>query len=298
MTETRPPSHDSELFERYRPRLFGIAYRMLGSAEEAEDAVQESYLRWHGVPTDQITSVEAWLVSVVTRIAIDRLRLASTRREQYVGSWLPEPIATDPAAAPDYSVELSSDLSLAFLLLLERLGPEERAAFLLREIFDASYDEIASVLEKSEAACRQIVHRARERVRTGEPRNTVPADAKERLVERFVSALAAEDRDGLMSLFSDDVVWMSDGGGKVPSARGVVSGAERVARMAVGFQRQGRGLVTHRITRINDEPAVLSLVDGRTVFTTSLAVDGERITGVYRVLNPDKLRRAYSESRY
>jgi RNA polymerase sigma-70 factor (ECF subfamily) len=298
-----PPSpRDASLFERYRPRLIGIAYRMLGSFEDAEDAVQDAYLRWHGAPVEQIVSTEAWLVSVVTRIAIDRLRLASTRREQYVGSWLPEPIATDPAALPDHPVELSSDLSMAFLVLLERLAPEERAAFLLRELFDAGYDEIASVLEKSEAACRQIVHRARERVRRDSPRNPVPPDAKERLVERFVSALAAEDRDGLLSLFSDDVVWMSDGGGKVAAVRKVMTGAEPVVRMTVGFQRQGRGLVTHRITSINGEPAVLTLVDGRTLFTTSFAVDGERITAIYRVLNPDKLHRAgpppYSDSRY
>jgi RNA polymerase sigma-70 factor (ECF subfamily) len=277
--------------ERFRPRLFGIAYRMLGSYEDAEDAVQEAFLRWHRSATEGIASDEAWLVSVVTRIAIDRLRLASTRREQYVGPWLPEPIATDPAAAPDRAVEISSDLSMAFLLLLERLGPEERAAFLLRELFDASYEEIANVLEKSEAACRQIVHRARERVRSGAPRNPVPPDAKERLVERFVSALAAEDMDELMSLFSDEVVWVSDGGGKVAAARKVVAGAERVMKMAVGWQRRGRGLVTHRIAIINGEPAVLSLVDGRTIFTTSLALDGERITAVYRVLNPDKLHR-------
>jgi RNA polymerase sigma-70 factor (ECF subfamily) len=291
MPAARSPSHDASTVERFRPRLFGIAYRMLGSYEDAEDAVQEAFLRWHRSATEGIASDEAWLVSVVTRIAIDRLRLASTRREQYVGPWLPEPIATDPATAPDRAVEISSDLSMAFLLLLERLGPEERAAFLLRELFDASYDEIANVLEKSEAACRQIVHRARERVRSGAPRNPVPPDAKERLVERFVSALAAEDMDGLMSLLSDDVVWVSDGGGKVAAARKVVGGAERVMKMAVGWQRRGRGLVTHRIASINGEPAVLSLVEGRTIFTTSLALDGERITGVYRVLNPDKLHR-------
>lgn len=130
--------------ERYRPRLFGIAYRMLGSYEDAEDAVQETFLRWHRAPTEHIASTEAWLVSVVTRIAIDRLRLASTRREQYVGTWLPEPIATEPADSPDHPVERASELSIAFLVILERLGPEERAAFLLRELFDAGYDEIAT----------------------------------------------------------------------------------------------------------------------------------------------------------
>jgi RNA polymerase sigma-70 factor (ECF subfamily) len=291
MPAAPPSSRDASLLERYRPRLFGIAYRMLGSVEDAEDAVQETFLRWHRAAAERIASTEAWLVSVVTRSAIDRLRLASTRREQYVGSWLPEPIATDPAMSPEHPVELTSDLSLAFLVLLERLGPEERAAFLLREAFDAGYDEIASVLDKSEAACRQIVHRARERVRTGAPRNPVPHDAKERLVERFVSALAAEDRDGLLTLFSEEVIWLSDGGGKVAAVRKVMSGADTVAKLAIGFQRQGRGLVTHRITSINGEPAVLTLVDDRTLFTSSLAVDSDRITAIYRVLNPDKLRR-------
>lgn len=279
----------AELFERHRPRLFGIAYRMLGSVEDAEDAVQEAYLRWHRTPIEGIVSHEAWLVSVVTRISIDRLRLAATTRETYVGSWLPEPMITDPAQSADHRAERSSDLSMAFLLLLERLAPEERAAFLLREVLDASYEEIAGILEKSEAACRQIVHRARERVRHGAPRNAVPPDARERLAEQFMTALAEEDQEALVSLFSEDVAWLSDGGGKVAAVRDVVSGAERVAQLAVRFQRMGRGLVSHRIASINGEPAVLTLADDRTLFTTSFAVEGGRITAVYRVLNPDKL---------
>jgi RNA polymerase sigma-70 factor (ECF subfamily) len=289
MADTELSSERAALFERHRDRLFGIAYRMLGSAEDAEDAVQETYLRWHRAESGQIVSAEAWLVAVVTRIAIDRLRRAATERETYAGSWLPEPIATIPP--PDRRAELASDLSMAFLVLLERLAPEERAAFLLREVFDASYEEIAAVLEKSEAACRQIVHRARERVRRDVRRSAAPPDAKERLVARFLTALEAEDQDALMALFSDDVVWMSDGGGKAPAVRKVMTGAERVAQLTVGFQRKGRGLVTHRLTTINGEPAVLTLVGERTLFTTSLAVDGGRISAVYRVLNPDKLHR-------
>lgn len=283
-------SHRAELFERHRARLFGIAYRMLGSVEDAEDAVQETYLRWHRTALEEIGSNEAWLVAVVTRIAIDRLRLAATTRETYVGSWLPEPVIVDPAPPADRSAELSSDLSMAFLVLLERLAPEERAAFILREVLDVSYEELASVLEKSEPACRQIVHRARQRVRHGAPRNPVPPDARERLVEQFVVALAEEDQDALVSLFSDDVIWMSDGGGKANAVRGLVSGAERVARMAARFQKMGRGIITHRIALINGEPTVLTLANGLTVFTTSLAVDNGRITALYRVLNPDKLR--------
>ena len=289
MTETDSPHDRATTFERHRGRLFGIAYRMLGTVEDAEDAVQEAYLRWHRTPLDQIVSVEAWLVAVVTRIAIDRLRRAATARESYVGSWLPEPVAMDPAFDTERRAELASDLSMAFLVLLERLAPEERAAFLLREVFDASYSEIASVLERTEPACRQIVQRARERVRHGTARTLVPPDAKERLAERFVAALTAEDKEGLLSLFTDDVVWMSDGGGKARAVRNVVSGAERVAQLAVGFEQQGRGLVTHRITSINGEPAVLTLVNERTLFTTSFAIEDGRIAAVYRVLNPDKL---------
>ncbi|HEY9517016.1 MAG TPA: RNA polymerase sigma factor SigJ [Gemmatimonadaceae bacterium] len=291
MTESHASADRVAVLERHRGRLFGIAYRMLGSAEDAEDAVQETYLRWHASAPERVLSAEAWLVAVVTRISIDRLRRAATERAMYEGSWLPEPIATTPSLSPDRSAELASDLSMAFLVLLERLAPEERAAFLLREVFDASYAEIASALEKTEAASRQIVHRARERVQRETPRVAVPPDAKERLVGRFVTALAAEDKATLISLFSDDVVWVSDGGGKAPAVRAVVHGAERVAQLAAGFQRMGRGLVTHRIASINGEPAVLTLADELTLFTTSFATDGDLITAVYRVLNPDKLHR-------
>jgi len=281
-------------FERLRPRLFGIAYRMLGAVEDAEDVVQEAYLRWHDARGVQ--SAEGWLVAVVTRLAIDRLRRAETERAAYVGSWLPEPLATPaPFPLPDRRAELASDLSMAFLVLLERLAPEERAAFLLREAFGAEYAEIARVLERSEAACRQMVHRARERVRDARRRvadSVPPPGERERLVERFVAALAAEDEAGMLALFTDDVIWVSDGGGKAPAVPRVVSGADRVAKLAVGYERMGREYgVTHEVAWINGEPAVLTLVAGRTAFTTSFAVDGGRISAVYRVLNPDKLRR-------
>ncbi|HEX7048588.1 MAG TPA: RNA polymerase sigma factor SigJ [Longimicrobiales bacterium] len=273
-------------FERHRARLFGIAYRMLGSAADAEDVVQDAYLRWH--QAESVRSAEAWLVAVVTRLSIDRLRRAAMEREAYEGNWLPEPIATP---APDRNAELASDLSMAFLVLLERLGAEERAAFLLREVFGAPYAEIARVLGKSEAACRQVVHRARARVRGEKRRHAAPADGRERLVERFRTALSAEDEDALLALLAPDVVWVSDGGGKAPAARRVVSGAVRVARLAIGFQRMGRGRVAHEPAWINGEPALLTLADGWTLFTTSFAIADGRITAVYRVLNPDKLRR-------
>ncbi|HET7564118.1 MAG TPA: RNA polymerase sigma factor SigJ [Gemmatimonadaceae bacterium] len=282
-------THDERaaIFERHRARLFGIGYRMLGSVEDAEDIVQEAYLRWHQAAIETVRSAEAWLVAVVTRLAIDRLRRSTTEREAYEGSWLPEPLAMAPA--PDREAELASDLSMAFLVLLERLAPEERAAFLLREVFGADYAEIAHVLERSETACRQVVHRARARVRNEKRRVTAPVETHEQIVERFMAALAAEDKDALVALFTDDVLLMSDGGGRAPSIRNVVSGAERVAQVAVGYQRKGRGLITHRLAWINGEPAVLTLADGRTLFTTSFAIEDGRIAAVYRVLNPDKL---------
>ena len=180
--------------ERFRPRLFGIAYRMLGGVQDAEDIVQEAMLRWHQADRAVIREPEAWLVSVVTRVAIDRLRRASTERETYPGPWLPEPVADERFSA-DRSVELASDLSMAFLVLLERLAPEERAAFLLREVFDADYDEIARTLEKTPAAARQTVHRARERIHTDRVRFKVENDVKERLFSRFLKALETDDRD-------------------------------------------------------------------------------------------------------
>lgn len=277
-------------FERHRRRLFGVAYRMLGSVEDAEDVVQEGYLRWHEAEHEHIRSAEGWLVAVVTRLAIDRLRRTATERAAYTGRWLPEPVATPATAAPDGLVELASDLSMAFLVLLERLAPEERAAFLLREVLGTGYAEIARVLGRSEAACRQIVHRARGRVRDESRQLRAAPDEKERLVEEFVAALAAEDEGALLAIFADDVAWVSDGGGKAPALPRVATGAARVARLAVGFERMGRGRVTHRIARLNGEPAVLTLAGERTVFTTSFAVRDGRIAAVYRVLNPDKLR--------
>ena len=278
-------------FERYRSRLFGIAYRMLGSVEDAEDLVQETYLRWHEADLDAVRTPEAWLVAVVSRLAIDRLRRASTEREAYVGSWLPEPISYDDRLATDRQTELASDLSMAFLVLLERLAPEERAAFLLREVFDSGYDEIAHVLGKSEDATRQLVHRARTRVQRDRPRFPVPRHAKERLLEQFLTALREDDQEGVLALMSPDVTFTSDGGGKVKAARKVLRDRTRVARMLVVFERKSKGLVTHQIAMVNGEPAIVSFADGRVYATTSVMIEDDRIVAFYRILNPDKLRR-------
>lgn len=283
-------SRRAELFERYRARLFGIAYRMLGSVDDANDLVQEAYLRWHQADVAEIRAPEGWLVAVTTRLSIDRLRRAETERQRYVGHWLPEPLATEAWAAPDRNAELASDLSMAFLVLLERLAPEERAAFLLREVLDADYGEIAHVLEKSEAACRQMVHRARTRVREDRPRFPVAVEAKERLVRRFLSALQQGDRDSLLAVVAEDVTYVSDGGGRVSAVRNLIRGADRVVRLLLGLERKYEGLLEHRIEWFNGEPAFVSRAGEHLVCTTSLAIDGERVVGFYRVLNPDKLR--------
>src|SRR5215208_4429092 len=269
------PDPTTDVFESLRPRLFGIAYRMLGIVADAEDVVQEAFLRWRQAAAGDVPrSDEAWLVSVTTRLAIDRLRRAATERAAYEGLWLPEPVALEP---PDRRAELADDLSLAFLLLLERLAPEERAAFLLREVFGVEYDEIARTLGKSEVACRQIVHRAKERVRGDRRRFVVAPDVRQRVAQRFAEALRNEDREGVLALLADDALLIADGGGRMPAA-GVQRGATRVAQLLVGFERMGRvqlerrgaPRVEYEVAWLNGEPAVLSLLAGRLLFATVL----------------------------
>jgi RNA polymerase sigma-70 factor (ECF subfamily) len=286
MMTDQPSSAD---VERYRPRLFGIAYRMLGGVQDAEDAVQEAMLRWHQADHAVIREPEAWLVSVVTRLSIDRLRRANVERATYPGPWLPEPVADERFSA-DRSAELASDLSMAFLVLLERLAPEERAAFLLREVFDADYDDIARTLDKTPAAVRQTVHRARERIRTDRARFVAPDDAKERLFTRFVEALENDDRDALLAIIAPEATFTSDGGGKVFAARRVVRGNEHITRMLRAIEAKYDRPFRYRLGHMNGEPALLMYKDGRPFGVTYCDTDGERITAFYRVMNPDKLR--------
>src|SRR5262245_41209818 len=200
-------------FEPNRARLFGLAYRMLGSRAEAEDVVQDAYLRWHQSNRDDIRNAEAWLVTTATRLAINRLRALKTEREAYVGPWLPEPMSPDTPPPPDRHLELASDRSVAFLVLLERLGPEERAAFLLHEVFEFDYAEIAAVLEKNEDACRQIVHRGRTRIRHARKRFDVTEEAKANLLRKFTEAVNARDERTLLALFATGDTWTGNGGG-------------------------------------------------------------------------------------
>jgi RNA polymerase sigma-70 factor, ECF subfamily len=275
-------------FEALRGRLFGLAYRMLGSRADAEDIVQETYVRWHQAATGTIETAEAWLVTTATRLAIDRLRRLKTEREAYVGQWLPEPIVT--AGAPDRHLDLAADLSIAFLTLLERLGPEERAAFLLHDVFDVGYGEIASVIEKSESACRQIVHRARERIRGDRKRFDATESAKAALLQKFMAALDARDEEGLLALFASDATWTADGGGQTAAALAPIVGAGRIAKLVLGLREKFWAADrTVEIATINGETG-LRIRDGdRLTATMSIATDGERILAVYAVVNPDKL---------
>jgi RNA polymerase sigma-70 factor (ECF subfamily) len=276
-------------FEAHRARLWGVAYRMLGSRADADDMVQEAYLRWHGAPTAEVRTPEAWLVTTTTRLCIDRLRQRRVEREAYVGPWLPEPLVEEAPPA-DAATELASDLSVAFLAVLERLAPEERAAFLLHDVFDADYGEIAAALGKSEAACRQIVSRARRRVRESRPRVRVDPSARERLVDSFMHAIAARDRNALLAIFADEATLMSDGGGKAKAARKIVRSGAKVVRFLLGVLRPVRASLTLEKIVVNGETGVALRVDGRLLSVMSLDTDGERIVGVYSVLNPDKLR--------
>ncbi len=289
--ETEARFDRTVVFERQRPRLFGIAYRMLGSVEDAEDVVQSAYLQWHQTGAAGVQNPEAWLASVVTRRAIDRLRSVSAERERYVGDWLPEPIFTGMPPVGDHRAELASDISMAFLVLLERLSPDERAAFLLREVFGADYGEVAVVLDRTEEACRQIVHRAKQRVRGDRARFPVAAAAKERLLGRFLAGLCAGDEKALLDVVAEDATWTSDGGG-LPVAHNV-RGAARIARFQVRLARKLFRLgFLIELVWLNGEPGITIWAGDRLVSTLSVDTDGERLTAFYAVLNPEKLRHA------
>jgi len=275
-------------FEGLRGRLFGLAYRMLGSRAEAEDVVQDAYIRWHQTDRGAVENPEAWLVTTTSRLSIDRLRRLKTEREAYFGPWLPEPIVA--ATAPDRHLDLAEDLSIAFLTLLERLSPDERAAFLLHDVFEVGYPEIASVLDRSETACRQVVHRARERVRGDRKRFDATEAAKSSLLRKFLQAMEARDSDALLSLFAPDATWTADGGGKTGAAPHPIVGAERIARLVIGLREKFWAVDrTIEVATVNGETGLCIRDGDRLTATLSIASDGERILAVYAVVNPDKL---------
>jgi RNA polymerase sigma-70 factor (ECF subfamily) len=262
---------------------------MIGTTADAEDVVQEAYLRWHQADTEEIRSAEAWLVSVVTRLSIDKLRRASVERENYIGPWLPEPLIASTSPTPEEELETASDLSMAFMVLLERLTPVERAAFLLHDVFDCAYPLIADILRKSEAACRQLVHRARVRVRTRQSRFKATNAARRMLINQFMAAADAGDDVTLLSLFAKDATLTSDGGGVVPAARKVVHGPSRIARLYLVLAKKSGTRLRKEILTINGEPGVVMYLDGKPLLTLSFATDGNLITALYTVLNPQKL---------
>lgn len=280
---------DTDLFTALRTRLFSIAYRMLGTRADAEDVVQDAWLRWHDSARAEVQSPEAWLVTITTRLAIDRLRARMAERESYVGWWLPEPIVELDEQTPESSAELASEVSMAFMWVLERLSPEERAAFLMRQVFEHDYADIASMLGKSEAACRQMVHRAQERVQRQQPRFDVPKEQHRALLGRFMVAAQLGDRAAMKAMLADDVQLVADGGGKVNSYLRVLHGAGRVAGSFWSLEHLFPQQVRYRQARINGEPGLLRYVDGKLESAQSFRIEGERIAAVFIVRNPDKL---------
>jgi len=276
----------AEEFERHRQRLFGLAYRLLGSGAEAEDAVQDAYLRWYAADRALIASPEGWLAKVLTNLCLDRLTSARARREQYIGPWLPEPVLTDE---PAETAERSESISMAFLVLLERLTPAERAVLVLREAFSYGYREIADVLDLSEANCRQVHHRALQRV-SGERRFDASAESRRLIVERFLTAATNGDLAGLEQILAADVVAWADGGGRVSAALRPVSGAVKVGRYVTGIAEKYREVDVRLVyAEVNGEAALIASIEDRLLAVFVIETDGERIHGLRSVLNPEKL---------
>lgn len=283
---TTPPDPHASTFEPHRQFLIGVAYRMLGSVAEAEDAVQDAFLRWRGADRVDVDDPRAYLARVVTRLCLDRLKSARARREDYVGTWLPEPLIEEPHAA-----HVADDLSVALLMTLERLSPLERAAFLLHDVFDMDYAEVGATLERSEAACRQLAARAREHVREDRPRFAPTEDTEARLVGVFAAAMMSGDVSALAHALAEDAVLYTDGGGKRRAALNPIFGRDKIMRFFAGV-RGKQPLPTAdsaRLVRINGVPGfVLHLPDGPE--TLALDLRGDHIAAIYSVRNPDKLR--------
>lgn len=283
----------TDVFLAHRNLLFTIAYEILGSAADAEDALQETWMRWAGVDLDDVRNKRAYLVTIATHQALSRLRTLGRRRESYVGPWLPEPLLTAPDVADD--VELAESVSMAMLLVMETLAPTERAVFVLREVFDLPYDEIAIAVDKTSAAVRQIAHRARAHVAARRPRGTVSPDESRVALQAFQHAVETGDLQELVDLLAPDVVLLGDGGGVKKAVVRPIVGSDRVARLLAGGLPRIDGSVSTERVLINGSPALIVSIDGQIDNTVSFRFDEGKITGLYIVRNPDKLSRLAQE---
>ncbi|MBD2777844.1 RNA polymerase sigma-70 factor [Iningainema tapete] len=279
-----------ETFNQHRPLLFAIAYRMLGTVTDAEDMVQETFLRWQQTTEATVKSAKTYLSTIITRLCIDHLRSARVQREQYVGPWLPEPLVTQQIDDPAALLELADSLSMAFLVVLERLSPIERAIFLLREVFEYEYDEIAQMVGKSPANCRQILRRARQHITAQRPRFPVSHQQQEQITAKFLEASTQGDLQGLMVLLAKDVTYWSDGGGQVTAALKPLQGAMKVARFLLAIRSKWLSTAVAQMIEINGQPGILTLVDGSIHSVTTFDIVDGYIQFVYTVRNPQKLK--------
>jgi RNA polymerase sigma-70 factor (TIGR02957 family) len=290
--ESSAPDPRLDAFDRSRRLLFAVAYQMLGSVADAEDVVQDAWLRWSAADRDDVADPRAYLVRTASRLALDRLGAAHARRETYVGPWLPEPLLTGSAPDPAEAVELGEQVSLALLVVLETLSPLERAVFVLREVFGMPAAEVAAVLDRTEAAVRQLAHRAREHVEARRPRFDADRRAQQEVTERFFAAVAGGDVDALMAVLSPGVVLLTDGGGQVQAARRPVTGPDKVARFLTGVAAKGLAQFPDLrlvITDVNGSPAIAGWSGGAPFGVVSLGIAGDRVEQVLVVLNPEKL---------
>jgi len=283
------PENTAEIFNQHRERLFSIAYRMLHSASDAEDIVQETFLRWLQAKPAEVQSARAYLSTVVVRLCIDQVRSSKAKREVYVGPWLPEPILTGQRPELSETAVLAESLSFAFLIMLESLGPLERAVFLLHEVFDYSYAEIATIVDKSEANCRQILHRAQQHLGKRQSRFEVSPEKQTTITDQFMRATTSGDLQGLLKLLTDDIVFTADTDGKVPAGLKPVHGRDKVARGTVGGLRLLAQDWQAQLEEVNGQPAIVAYRNGLAYGVVLLEFEGEAIRRIYAVLNPDKL---------
>jgi RNA polymerase sigma-70 factor (TIGR02957 family) len=283
---------DTEVFETHRDLMFKTAYRMLGTIADAEDAVQDAWLRWSAASRSEVADPRAYLTRVVTNTALNRLRTARARREAYVGPWLPEPMLTETAPDAGERAELAESVSIAMLVVLESLTPDERAVFVLREVFGFSHAEIGAALGRTDAAVRQLAHRAREHVEARRPRFDVDRARQREVTARFLAAAAGGNLEGLLAVLAPDVMLITDGGGKARAALRPIAGAEKVGRFlaaVAGRPYMGLGLMSAAAAEINGEPGAVIMAGGRSVATLTLSVADGRITAIQLVMNPEKL---------